>query len=303
MNDVVKLGAVSLRQVRAFAGVADTGSFTAAASCLGLTQSAVSMLVRELETELGLKLFDRNTRSVRLTEAGAELLPAAQRVINDLQLALTRSREIAMNRRGRVRIAATPLFASLFLPKVILEYRRKFPEIDVAIYDRPHGAIADLVETGEVDLGVGTVPESDRALLWEEVLKDEIVLICPPRHALLKQKTVKWSDLHRYPYIATSRDNGTRQLADAYMAAAGVSLRPAYEVISIWTVIGMVSAGLGIGLTTGQVQWLSSLHNFGVRKIAGRNIERQIVLIRHQSRSLSPAAERFRETIDAIMNQ
>jgi DNA-binding transcriptional LysR family regulator len=164
MSDIFRLGNVSLRQLRAFVSVAEAGSFTAAAVGLRITQSAISALIRDLEIELGLQVFDRTTRAVRLTEPGQELLPTARRLLIDLQAAITSSRELATKKRGRVRIAATPLFCSLFLPEIILDYRMHFPGVEIIVRDRAAGSIATLVDDGEVDLGIGTPPMDDLSL-------------------------------------------------------------------------------------------------------------------------------------------
>lgn len=297
MNDNAQLGRISLRQLRAFASVAELGSFTAAAASLNLTQPAVSVLIRELEADLGLQVFDRTTRAVRLTEPGQELLPTARRLLVDLQAAVASSRELASMKRGRVRIAATPLFASLFLPKIILAFRERHPGVEVIVRDRPAGSIADLVEEGEVDLGVATMPAADKLIEWDPLMTDDVVLACPPRHPLARAKTVSWRDLTAWPYIAVSPENGTRQIVEACTTAAGIRLEPAYEVASVWTQLGMVSAGLGIGLVTGQVRLLSGLYDFRFRRMAGPPIDRPVVLLRPRQRSLSPAASSFREQL------
>ncbi len=146
------LGNLSLKQLRAFVCVAESSSFTAAAALLNLSQSAVSLLVRELEAELGLKLLDRTTRSVRMTEAGAELHPVASRVLQDLGAAIAGSRELADRRRGRVRIACSPLQSSLLLPRLIAAFKASHPHITIVLRDTPGGEIVDLVASGEVDL-------------------------------------------------------------------------------------------------------------------------------------------------------
>lgn len=295
MSDIFRLGNVSLRQLRAFVSVAEAGSFTAAAVGLRLTQSAISALIRDLEIELGLQVFDRTTRTVHLTEPGQELLPTARRLLIDLQAAITSSRELATKKRGRVRIAATPLFCSLFLPEIILDYRMHFPGVEIIVRDRAAGSIATLVDDGEVDLGIGTPPMDDLSLDIDSLITDEVVLVCPPRHALTKQSRITWANLSDWPYIAVAPENGTRQIVDKASLAAGVELKPAYEVASVWTLLGMVSVGLGVGLVTGHVRLLSDLYDFRIRKMAGPRLDRPLVLLRSSQRSLSPAAGSFRD--------
>lgn len=298
MNDAIaSLGNVSLRQLRAFISVAEFGSFTEAASTLNLTQSAVSVLIAELERGLGLRLFDRTTRSVRLTEAGHELHLPARRVLIDLQAAVSSSRELAEKKRGRVRIAATPLFSSLFLPAMILDFQAKYSGVEVNVRDTAAPLVHRMVEEGEVDLGVGSAPTPEPPLTWDILVMDEVVLVCAQDCELAKQSSVEWSDLTRFPYIAVSPETGTREIVDTTTAAAGVTLVPRFEVSSVWTLLGMASAGLGIGLTTGNVRLLLSLYPVKILKVGHERIDRPIGLMRHQNRSLSPAAAAFRDFI------
>lgn len=298
MNDAVaSLANVSLRQLRAFVTVAEAGSFTAAATLLNLTQSAVSVLIAELERGLGLRLFDRTTRSVRLTEAGQELHLPARRVLVDLQAAVSSSRELAAKKRGRVRIAATPLFSSLFLPAMILDFRDRYPDVEVIVRDTAVPLVHRMVEEGEVDLGIGSAPTLEPPLVWDILVMDEVVLVCAPDHPLAQHERVDWSDLTGYPYIAVSPESGTREIVDATTATAGIKLVPRFEVSSVWTLLGMVSAGLGIALATGNVKLLLKLYPVKLLKVGTERINRPIGLMRHQNRSLSPAASAFRDCI------
>jgi len=113
---------VTLRQLRAFIAVAEAQHFTRAGERLALSQSSVSTLVRELEQNLGLRLFDRHTRMLRLTQAGAEMLPLARRAMDDLDRVLCSASELSTLGRGRVSIAAASLQAALLLPRFICHY-------------------------------------------------------------------------------------------------------------------------------------------------------------------------------------
>jgi len=296
-------GGISLRQLRAFIYVAEHGSFTGAAAAMNLTQSAVSVLIADLERELGLRLFDRTTRSVKLTEAGQELLLPSRRMMVDLRAAIASSRELASKQRGSVRIAATPLFSSLFLPGVILAFRSRYPDVQIIVRDTAARLVHRMVEDGEVDLAVGTAIAPEPPLTWDVLLMDEVILVCPPAHEIARKKKIAWKDLVGFPYVAVAPESGTREIVDRCLAAAGVTLQPAYEVSSIWTLLGMVSAGLGIGLTTSHARLLAPLYQISVSRIGGRRIDRPIGLMRHQHRSLSPAAAAFRDCIRDWMNQ
>lgn len=118
---------VTLRQIHAFLAAADLGNFTRAAERLNMTQPALSLAIRELETELGIRLFDRTTRRVELTQVGAELSHSARKLIDDLELAMRNARDLAERKRGRIVVAAPPLLAAMILPGAIVDYRNCIP--------------------------------------------------------------------------------------------------------------------------------------------------------------------------------
>src|SRR4051812_23779186 len=147
---------VTFRQLQAFAAVAAAGSFTRAAERLHVTQSAVSVLIRELEADLGIRLFDRTTRRVEITEAGIDFRAGAEKLIADMEHAVRHTHDLVERKRGRITVAAPPLLAAAFLPRTIQAFQRAYPGIRVALIDVPTDQIVSRVKSGEADLGVGT---------------------------------------------------------------------------------------------------------------------------------------------------
>ncbi|MBX6319027.1 LysR family transcriptional regulator [Pigmentiphaga sp.] len=294
MNYHASLGNLTLKQLRAFACVAETRSFTAAASLLNLSQSAVSLLVRELESELGLRLLDRTTRSVRLTEAGAELQPVAGRILQDLGAAIAGSRELADRRRGRVRFACSPLQASLLMPRIIGAFKQRFPHITIVLRDTPGGEIVDLVAKGEVDLAVGVMPVDSAFVATEHLLTDDLLLIYPRSYGWSAHRRATWKDLTEHPFIALGEHNSTRYLVDSHAAQVNVRLTPACEVAFVWTAIGLVEAGQGVSVIPGHARpVVRKFPRVGMLPFEPRTIRRPIALLWHRHRTLSPAAATF----------
>src|SRR5207249_338538 len=130
--------------------------FTRAAEKLDLSQSTVSTLVRELEENLGLRLFDRHTRTLNLTKAGSEILPLARKALADLDSVIGSSSELKALGRGRVSIAASSLQAALMLPRVIKEFAELHPGVRVDLHDVPQPDVLEMVRSGAVDFGIGT---------------------------------------------------------------------------------------------------------------------------------------------------
>ena len=287
---------VTLRQLRAFLEVARHGSFTAAAERLHVTQSALSVMIRELEGELRVRVFDRTTRRVQLTVAGEEFHPLAEKTLEDLEHAVARSRELAEVRRGRVTVAATTLIASILLPRAIAQYVALHEGVRIVLRDgAPPGQIARMVQDGEVDLGIGPVAGRDDALAASAFLVDTLEVACPAGHPLTRKARVTWRDLAAYPLIALSGETAIRQLVEERLAATGARFQPAYDVGHLATAIGLVDAGLGVAVLPSHARPLARMHDIRFLKLGAPAIRRDICLVTRRDRALSPAAESFRD--------
>lgn len=285
---------LTLKQVRAFLAVAQAGSFTAAARRLHLTQSAVSVLITELEAVFGLRLFHRTTRMVQLTEAGREFLPVAQHVVLELEAAVTSSRELVAQKRGRVALAATPLMSSLLLPRAIARYAQLQPGVSVVLHDSLAAQIQPKVRDGEVDFGIGTFERSARELVAQPLMTDTLVLACAPDHPLASRRQVPWRALAGHPFIALTRDNTVGQLISEALGGAGVDIRPAYEVTHLWTVVGMVDAGLGVAVLPSYAVAIAQLYRIRFVRLVEPSIKRETSFVMRRGLQLSPAAQGFR---------
>ncbi|KQY63135.1 LysR family transcriptional regulator [Ensifer sp. Root142] len=289
---------ITLKQLRAFVTVANLGQFTLAADKLGSSQSAVSTLVRQLETNLNLRLFDRHTRLLRLTQAGIDILPVASRAVADIEGMVESSRELNALRRGKVSIAAGTVQAALLLPPLINAFNKLYPEITVALHDVAEKAVLDYVANGTADLGVGTVPEEDTDLVGTRLTTDEFLVVLHCEDALVKRPELRWTDLAERKLIGPQRGNPIRDRLESELARNGIVLpldKAMQEVALPLTIIGMVEAGLGVAIMTSAVVRLATSMGLIVRTPTEPLIRREVSLIQKQARSLSPAARRFRD--------
>jgi LysR family transcriptional regulator, carnitine catabolism transcriptional activator len=286
---------ITLRQLEAFLAVAQNDGFTRAAERIHLTQSAVSVLVRELEGQLGVRLFDRTTRAVRLTEAGRELYPFAEKALADLATAIDNTRDLLAKKRGRVVVAAPPLIASHLLPPVIGRFQKVYPGVSVVLRDWLTDEILARVASGEVDLGIGTFHRLERELVHRPLVTDSLLLVCPKSHPLGKKKKAKWRDLAGCSVISLDRHSSLRDLVDRRLASSGCDERPAFEVSFITTAIGLVEAGLGVAVLPSYILLSTRQSNVRVRKLVDPVVKREIGMVTRRDRTLSPAAESFAE--------
>ena len=283
----------TLRQMRALVAVAKTGSFTLAADFLHVTQAALSGLIKELEQTLGVRVVDRSTRRVSLTEFGRELAPLFGKMIDDLDGALTDISNHTKLRKGVVRLAAPQLMACTFVPEVIAAYRAATPGIEVRLVDCAVEDVAARVRSGEVDVGIG--PERDAVAQVDATLLLEMpfVLACPPGHALALRERVTWTDLADYPFIALQGPFTERLLADLHAHLGSVTLAPANEVSFMTTALAMVAAGLGITACLPYAGPLVRLHQLQMRLLVEPTITRRVLVYTRAQRALTPASESF----------
>jgi DNA-binding transcriptional LysR family regulator len=288
---------VTLRQLRAFIAVAEAQHFTRAAERLDTSQSSISTLVRELEDNLGLKLFDRHTRMLRLTQAGAEILPLARKAMADLDTVLGSSAELRTLGRGRVSIAAASLQAALLLPRVIRDFQAEHPGVKVTVDDVAEHEVIAKVRKGEVDFGLGSALGSEQDIGAQLLLTDVFVAVMPRDHAFARRQRLTWREIAEIPLIGPPPGNAVRQQLDQALERAGVALTRRYEVQLPLTILGMVEAGLGIAVMTTAMNRLAEMLGLEIRPVEEPVIEREISLLFHVERSLSPAAQNFRSLL------
>ena len=237
---------VTLRQIRCFHVVAELGSFTRAAQRLRMTQPGLSLIVRELEKTLNVRLFDRTTRQVELTNAGREFLTATQRVINDLDDSIRNARELTDRKRGKLTVGAPPLLAATLLPAAIADYKRAYPGIDVGVLDVQTDEVIARVRSGEADCAVGTFANDEAGIRREILLTDTLMLWCSTRSALARRRKVSWSELKAWPLIMLTRSSNIRAIVENACEQTGNSAHPRYEVSHMTTAIMLTEVDLGV---------------------------------------------------------
>ena len=292
----------TLRQLRAFAAVAETGSFTAAAAQLNLTQSALSVLVRELEGDVGVRLFDRHTRGVVLSEAGREFQPKVRRLLADLNEAVTSLAELGTRKRGLVRLAAPQLIASAVLPGVIAAYREKFPGIDVRLTDALPENLLEALATGAADLAFGHELPHDESVVASVFLEDPFWLICRPDHPLGGRRQVRWSEVAAHTFIGPTRDFRRRLIPELDAATRErITSGTPQDVSYLTTALGLVMAGQGV--TAGPSYAARLVRAYGLRmiKLGSPVFQRRVSVYRVLRRDPTPAAAAFIEGLHEFM--
>ncbi len=286
---------MDLRTMRYMMAIAEHGHMTRAGEALGVSQPALSSALRKLEEELGAALFHRTGRGVEPTEAGRVFLEHAARAVRQGEQAAEAVRNLVGLETGSIRVGAGATATGYLLPEAIRVVQQEHPGLRFSIREAGSAAVAQGVLSGELDLGIVTLPiEHPRHedLMIVRTIPDELRLIVPHGHMLAGKKTFRWSDLAGEPVVAFEAGSAVRRLIDDLAAANGVTLHVAMELRSIESIVQMVRAEIGVGFV--------SKHGLppgaGLRPTTGA-IERRLGLIRRADRVPGHAAAAFERAL------
>ncbi|MCP3724360.1 LysR family transcriptional regulator [Paraburkholderia sp. CNPSo 3272] len=241
---------VSLQQLKVFVAVARARSFTRAAREFGLTQSAVSRCVRELEEAVELKLFDRTTRQVELTLAGSGFERRIGRLLDEIEMALNEGRDAHQAHSGVVLVASNPVLSSTWVPAALARCAAAFPSLTLQLQDLPQAAVLQAVEQGEADFGViaESVPFASGNLDVQPLSATPLCALLPAHHPLALQGALRWDDLAREPLVTLNRDAGCRGAVMRALDGLRPEGRPLQEFAHVAGVARMAQLGMGIGV-------------------------------------------------------
>lgn len=286
---------ITLRQLRAFIAVARTGSFTLAAESLFVTQSALSGLIKELEQSLGVRLFDRSTRRIQLSDVGHGIYPLIDKILLDLDGVLDEVANLKALKTGVVRVAAPQLMACTLLPEVIAAFGKDYPNVHIRLIDCAVESVASRVFSGEVDFGLG--PERDPNSDIDATLLFELPFhaVFPPGHALAARERIQWADLVDYPLITLQGQFTERLSVDLHNAMRELDLAPHTTVTFMSTALSMVAAGLGVTICIPYAASLVRLYQLEMRPLIAPEVTRRFHVFTRNGRSLTPAAASLRD--------
>ncbi len=285
------------RQLAAFCEVVERRSFSLAAERLGVTQPAVSLQVRALEERLGRRLLDRSGRRVEPTEAGLRLYRNAQRLLQlEAQLLAELEDEEGAPLHGELAIGASTGPGAHMVPLLLCEFASVHSELRVALAVSDTQSVIDRVADRELELGVVGALRRHRALRFEPLVRDEIVLAVPAGHRFAGRE-VTLAELREERLIAMQEGAGVRQVIEAELRRAGLRLRelePSLELGLQESVKTAVVAGYGVAfISRTAVEGELAAGTLAVARVAGLEPARQIYVVRSASRAPTRAAEAF----------
>jgi DNA-binding transcriptional LysR family regulator len=284
---------LTVRQLEILDAVGREGSVTAAAASLHLTQPAVSMQIKQLESQLHMALFEPVGRGLQITEPGRELAELATDLLRNLDDFDQTARQLRGVQRGRVRLGVVST-AKYFAPSLLARFLRTHPGLDfrLNVYNREE--IIEKLQGYAIDLGIMGRPPDGANLAGTPFAPNPLAILAAPSHPLSRRSVLGPADLEHERFIVREAGSGTRIAMDRYFSDAAIHVQPVMEADSNETIKQAVMAGIGIGFL--------SLHTVRLELGAGRIVQlpveglplqRQWHVVRSRQRGLTPAAQEF----------
>lgn len=239
---------LSPRHLKILVTLARTLSFSRTAGLFHVTQPTLTKIVHEIEAEVGVPLFDRTTRSVRLSREGEELVPVALRLVHDYESGIAELEGLARRRNRRLAIAALPTLAAMLLPQAIAALRRELPDTVVKVHDVLNAEAVSLLRSHQVDLALTALEATSPDLAHDEICREPFVVLVPAANPW--RLPAEWSEVGfgELPIITMPRGASTRSLVEAQFDLQGVPFRPFLELRNLASIARFVKAGCGVAL-------------------------------------------------------
>ncbi|SOY66937.1 LysR family transcriptional regulator [Cupriavidus taiwanensis] len=291
---------LSMRDIETTLVLGRTLNFRQAAGQLHLSQSALSTQILRIEEALGVRLFDRTTRTVRLTAAGQVFMQQAALLQAAFRGAIDAVTGIASAERGQVAVAALPSLAARVLPRVLMAYHQARPEVALKVFDTLSGPAFDLVRAGDVDFALTAANPQQADLHYEPLLSDRFVLLIPSAHPLARSPgPLRWADTADAPHVSMTHPSSVRQYAEWAFLQNRIRFQPVFEAERLATIAAMVECGFGVAalpeIAAGTVRQPGIVE----RLLTAPVTERSIGLVTARNRSLSPAAAELAAAVRA----
>ncbi|WP_028582635.1 LysR family transcriptional regulator [Desulfogranum japonicum] len=237
---------MDIRQLRVFAAVAEQQNFTRAAETLHIAQPAVSIAIRKLEEELELTLLNRQEKKVTLTAEGQSLLDHARRILDNLRVAEEDMAELKGLGRGEVKIGIPPMMSAHFFPRIIMEFRKHYPDLKVVVSGEGSASIHNMISQGEIDIGVIADHKIASGVGHQHFLREEIVICVPREHPFAALEKVTLADFFSQPLILYTPGYYMRELMDGLVKKTGHKTDVVFETNLFSLVRSMIKEGMGI---------------------------------------------------------
>ncbi|HEY0220579.1 MAG TPA: LysR family transcriptional regulator [Afipia sp.] len=292
LSSIQNVPDLSAKHLRAIVALANYGSFIAAASFLRISQPSLSRVIQQAEELLGVKLFERGTRSLSQTEAGREFIPMAERFLGELAQQIDKVRTLDGQMRGQLIIASLMSISHRVLPAALVEFRKQHPKLHIQVREGLASSVHEDVRSGLADFGIGNALGLGDGISVDSATQEPCYLVMPRRHPLARKTTIRLKDIQDEPLISMPTDSGLRRTIDVVANTEGVILQHSIIINQFGSLFDFVASGLGISIVPS-----SALPPLKSSPIVARrfrpSISRRIGILRLTDRVLSPASMAF----------
>lgn len=236
---------MELRHLRYFLAVAAAESFTKAAEALHVSQPSLSVQIRDLEEELGTRLFDRLGRTIVLTQAGRLFQDHAERALREVEQAAQLIRELDGAQRGRLVVGTLATVNSYLIPPLVSQFKQRFPAIQLQVHSLPSVEIEAGILSNRLDIGLCLLPVSQDRLATIPLFEERLVLVAPAGHRLT-QARLRMKDLGGLPLVLMPADYCLRKMVEEECAQARVTTQVVLEMTSPEGILQAVAEGAGL---------------------------------------------------------
>jgi LysR family carnitine catabolism transcriptional activator len=298
---------IKYRPLKAFLLAVDCGSFTHAADRLGVTQPSFTALIQDLEEVLGVRLFERSTRSISLTEAGKEFFLRIQRPLTDLEEGYRSILDLAAVKRGSIVMGALPSTSLTLIPPALAALRVSHPTLRVRVIEAHNDELISMLRTNQIEFALATMLEPVADLTFQPLLDDTFSVVLPVTHTLAARSALYWRDLTAHDLILLSQGSSVRAQFDratqGEATASASSSSSHYDVTHMTTAVGLVRQGVGITVLPRLALPELNLHGLLSKPLNEATAQRTIGVLHRHDRNLSPAAQVFVAQLDSVIAQ
>jgi LysR family carnitine catabolism transcriptional activator len=288
---------ISTRLLYAFVALYELKNFTRAAERCHTSQSAFSALIQKLESAVGTKLFERDTRNVMITAEGELFAEVAKSLIAEIESAFDNMSEYVARRRGRVSIAALPSLAANRLPAIIAQYKRLYPGVSVTLHDALSDQCLALLRQGKADLALTAPGTNFLEFKVKRLCSDPFYVVCLHSHPLAKRRRIHVEELANHEIIHLAKSSSVRQHVDVLLRNVE-TVHSGFEVEHLATVAGLVEQGLGISIVPELTLFQFRQLNLVAIPLETQDLVRPILIVQRKDRSLSIAAQAMLKLIE-----
>ncbi|WP_409177884.1 LysR family transcriptional regulator [Brevibacillus fortis] len=283
---------MELLQLQYFLTVARMEHVTEAARSLHVTQSSLSKTIQRLEEDLGVPLFDRKGRKLRLNEFGSKFLCRAERALFELEQGKLELRDLSNPEHGTLELAVT---TASTLPNILREFRKKRPDIQFHVQMLTTQEMITLLHRGEVDFCLSSPPIQEDDIECQIVYIDPILVAVPRGHRLADRNIISLTELKDESFVGVKKGYGTRDFVDSICKSAGFAPTYVYEGDEPARLIQLVEAEIGIAFIPSTARDSRELIKY--LQVENHELVREIALLWHKSRYISRAAQEFRDVV------